>query len=75
MQEMKFMRKDHFSDLQRKSLKKQLSSIVTAEAFDMKLSVGNMSREIYGDFLSIFSDYGNQKKAAKGGSLYGRKRK
>lgn len=75
MQEMKFMRKDHLSDRQRKTLKKQLSSVVTAEAFDMKLSVGNMSREIYGDFLSIFSDYGKSNKLAKGGSLYGRKRK
>lgn len=74
MQGIKYSRGSVSSDRKRSKLKKQLSDLVFCESLSLSLSLDDMSREIYRDFLNIFSEYDSAKHVKKGGASYGRKR-
>ena len=74
MQGIKYSREAVSNNSKRAKLKKQLSSLVFSESLSISMSLDDMSREIYRDFTTMFSDYAPNR-IRKGGASLGRQRK
>ena len=75
MQGIKYSREAVSNNSKRAKLKKQLSSLVFSESLSISMSLDDMSREIYRDFTTMFSDYASPRRIRKGGASIGRQRK
>ena len=53
--------------------KKRHPSITSADIYKMDMELRDISRDVYKDFIKMFSDYGGTANQRKGGAYRGRK--